>query len=253
MSGDWTTLHDRLHRTLKQRKLLSSGEKLLIAVSGGQDSLCLMRLLLDLQPHWHWQLGIAHCNHQWRSDSDANAAQVESIAQIYELSFYSAIATQATTSEAAARDWRYSALAEIAHQHDYTAVVTGHTQSDRAETLLYNLVRGSGMDGLQALPWKRRLTENLWLVRPLLNVARSETAEFCQTQNLPVWEDSTNQDWQHARNRIRQELLPYLQQHFNPQVDRTLAQTSELLRADVEFLEAATDALWLQVVDSGRV
>lgn len=252
MRGDWTELHARLHRSLHQRQLLPTSEKLLIAVSGGQDSLCLLRLLVDLQFHWHWQLGIAHCNHRWRSDSDANADHVASIAQSYELPFHGAIATQRTTSEAAARDWRYSVLTEIARQHDYSTVVTGHTQSDRAETLLYNLVRGSGMDGLQALTWKRKLSDR-WLVRPLLNVARSETAEFCQTQKLPVWEDPTNFDRHYARNRIRHELLPYLQQHFNPQVDRALAQTAELLRADVEFLESAADAVWLQVIDSGRV
>ncbi|MBD2089398.1 tRNA lysidine(34) synthetase TilS [Microcoleus sp. FACHB-1515] len=252
MHGDWTDLHARLHRSLHQRQLLPTGEKLLIAVSGGQDSLCLLRLLIDLRSHWHWQLGIAHCNHRWRSDSDANAHHVQAIAQTYQLPFYGAIATEAQQSEAAARDWRYSVLTEIAQQHDYSAVVTGHTQSDRAETLLYNLVRGSGMDGLQALTWKRKLGDR-WLVRPLLNVTRSETAEFCLAQKLPVWEDCTNFDRHYARNRIRQELLPYLQQHFNPQVDRALAQTAELLRADVEFLESAVDALWPQIVDSSRV
>jgi tRNA(Ile)-lysidine synthase len=137
-------------------------------------------------------------------------------------------------------------LAEIAEQHKYSAVVTGHTASDRAETLLYNLLRGSGMDGLQALTWKRSLSHGVQLVRPLLEFARGETAQFCQERDLQVWEDSTNQDLGYARNRIRQELLPYLQAHFNPQVESTLAQTAELLQAEVEYLETVARELLQQ-------
>jgi tRNA(Ile)-lysidine synthase len=98
-----------------------------------------------------------------------------------------------------------------------TPVVTGHTLSDRAETLLYNLIRGSGADGLQALTWKRPLeisadtNNNLWLVRPMLEILRSQTGQFCQDQQLKIWEDSTNQDLNYARNRIRTELIPYQQ------------------------------------------
>lgn len=250
MASAWTDLHARLHHTLHQRQLLPQHQSVLVAVSGGQDSLCLLRLLLDLQPHWHWQLAIAHCNHRWRVDSDANAAHVQSIAQTWQIPYYSALSAETLVSEAAARDWRYAALTQIAQQHDYSIAVTGHTQSDRAETLLYNLLRGSGADGLQALPWQRQLSPDLQLVRPLLNVTRLETAVFCQAAGLQVWEDSTNQDWRYARNRIRQELMPYLQQHFNPQVDRALSQTAELLRAEVDYLEAATDALWTQVAEA---
>ncbi len=122
----------------------------------------------------------------------------------------------------------------------YGTVVTGHTQSDRAETTLYNLLRGSGADGLQALSWQRELVPGISLVRPLLEMTRTETAEFCQISHLKVWEDSTNQDLHYARNRIRQELIPYLQTHFNPQVEQALAQTAELLTADVDYLEKIT-------------
>jgi tRNA(Ile)-lysidine synthase len=155
--------------------------------------------------------------------------------------FYNATAIAELKSEASARQWRYQVMAEFAQQNHYQFVVTGHTASDRAETLLYNLLRGSGADGLQALTWKRALLPDTFseitLVRPLLEVTRAETGEFCQATGLKVWEDSTNQDWHYARNRIRQELIPYLQTHFNPQVEQTLNQTAELLRAEVEYLE----------------
>jgi tRNA(Ile)-lysidine synthase len=198
---------------------------------------------LDLQPKWQWQIAIAHCDHRWRADSEANAAHVQQLAQNWQVEFYQQTATQALLSEAAARNWRYQVLTEIAQAHNYSYLVTGHTASDRAETLLYNLMRGSGADGLQALTWQRILSPGITLVRPLLNLTRTETAQFCQKFDLAVWEDSTNQDLKYARNRIRQELLPYLQQHFNPQVEKALAQATELLQADVEYLEKTATEL----------
>jgi tRNA(Ile)-lysidine synthase len=234
----WTPLHARLHQTLNDRQLLPPEQSCLLAISGGQDSLCLLKLLIDLQPKWHWQLAVVHCDHRWRPDSAANTRHVAALAQSWALPFHLQVAAAIPTSEAQARDWRHRCYTRLAQQFAYTAVVTGHTASDRAETLLYNLYRGSGMDGLQALTWQRSLTPTVALVRPLLNFTRPETAQFCQEQQLPIWEDSTNADLSFARNRIRHEVLPYLTQHFNPQVTQALAQTAELLDQEVEYLEA---------------
>ncbi|MEH2075309.1 MAG: tRNA lysidine(34) synthetase TilS [Nostoc sp.] len=239
----WTPLHAKIHRTIRSRHLFERNQRLLIAVSGGQDSLCLIKLLLDLQSKWGWDLGIAHCDHRWRSDSQANAHHVENLAKTWGISFYLETANQPINSEAAARHWRYQALSAIAQANNYQYIVTGHTASDRAETLLYNLIRGTGADGLQALTWQRPLTTGIMLVRPLLEVTRIQTEQFCQEFKLPIWEDSTNQDLQYARNRIRQELLPYLRENFNPQVESALAQTAELLQAEVEYLEKAAQQL----------
>lgn len=232
----WTPIHARLHKTLRQRRLLAKQQRVLIAISGGQDSLCLGKLLLDLQPKWMWKLAIAHCDHRWFADAGL-AEHVRQIAQSWSLPFYLKTAVEITTSEAAARQWRYQALGEIAKTNGYQSLVTAHTKSDLAETLLYNLIRGSGADGLQALTWQRPLTSEVSLVRPLLEISRAETFKFCQEYNLKVWEDVYNQDLRYARNRIRQELLPYLRGNFNPQVETALSQTAELLRADVEYLE----------------
>lgn len=239
----WTPLHAKIHRTIRSRHLFERNHRLLVAVSGGQDSLCLIKLFLDLQSKWGWNLGIAHCDHRWRSDSQANAHHVENLAKTWGISFYLETAIAPINSEAAARDWRYQALSAIAQANNYQYIVTGHTASDRAETLLYNLIRGTGADGLQALTWQRPLTTGIMLVRPLLEITRIQTEQFCQEFKLPIWEDSTNQDLQYARNRIRQELLPYLRQNFNPQVESALAQTAELLQAEVEYLEKAAQQL----------
>ncbi|MGF1986953.1 MAG: tRNA lysidine(34) synthetase TilS [Nostoc sp. ZfuVER08] len=247
----WTPLHAKIHRTMRSRHLFERQQRLLVAVSGGQDSLCLIKLLLDLQSKWGWDLGIAHCDHRWRSDSQANANHVENLAKTWGISFYLETAKEPINSEAAARDWRYQALSAIAQKHNYQYIVTGHTASDRAETLLYNLVRGTGADGLQALTWQRPLATGIMIVRPLLEITRPQTQQFCQDFQLPVWEDSTNQDVKYARNRIRQELIPYLQENFNPQVESALAQTAELLQAEVEYLEKAAQQLREEAMEWG--
>jgi tRNA(Ile)-lysidine synthase len=232
----WTLLHAKIHTLLKQRQLLPPYQRLLVAVSGGQDSLCLLKLLVDLQPKWSWTIAIAHCDHRWSSDTGI-AAHVRQIARAWGIPFHLKIAPPLQETEAAARQWRYAALQEIAQAHHLACVVTGHTQSDRAETLIYNLVRGAGADGLSALTWKRPLAANISLVRPLLEISRPETYKFCQQLQLPIWEDITNQNLSYARNRIRFQVLPHLKTHFNPQVEKALAQTAEILRAEVEYLE----------------
>jgi len=249
----WTPLHAKIHRAIRSRHLFERHHSLLVAVSGGQDSLCLIKLLLDLQPKWEWYLGIAHCDHRWRSDSQANANHVENLAKSWGISFYLETANEPINSEAAARDWRYEALSAIAQANNYQYIVTGHTKSDRAETLLYNLIRGTGADGLQALTWQRPLTTGIMLVRPLLEITRTQTQQFCQDFQLPVWEDSTNEDLKYTRNRIRQELIPYLRENFNPQVESALAQTAELLQAEVEYLEKAAQKLREEAMGWGMV
>jgi tRNA(Ile)-lysidine synthase len=245
----WTDWHAQLHQMLKVRDLLPCHSRILIAASGGQDSLCLLQLLADLQPRWHWQLGVVHCNHRWRMDADANAEFVRSLAQAHQLPIWIETADIPPSGEAAARQWRYDCFTNLATAQGFDIVVTGHTQTDRAETLLYNLMRGSGADGLQSLTWRRSLMPTIQLVRPLLEFSRSATAQFCQTQAIAIWADSTNDDLTYARNRLRHEVLPYLTQHFNPQTTAHLAQTAELLQADVAYLEAQTEPLYHQAID----
>ncbi|MEO0539842.1 MAG: tRNA lysidine(34) synthetase TilS [Cyanobacteria bacterium P01_A01_bin.105] len=249
----WLPAHAKLHTALRESVLLPRNAHLLVAVSGGQDSLCLAQLLLDLREKWGWQVGLAHCDHRWQDESAANARHVQQWAKPWQVPCYVETAVTPPASEAAARQWRYQVFEALAKERGYTHVVTGHTATDRAETLLYNLLRGSGTDGLKALAASRPLAPSapeLTLVRPLLAFTRADTGAVCQTLDLPVWEDATNQDLRYRRNRIRQELMPYLRSHFNPNVEATLAQTANILTADVAYLQAQTQQLYSQVVET---
>lgn len=249
---NWTLFHAKFHQTLKDTKLLPPNTKILIAVSGGQDSLCLAKLCLDLQVKYQWNLAIAHCDHGWALD-EGLGAYMQKIAENWRIPFYLQEAHHnLPETEAAARKWRYQALTEIAETNNFEYIITGHTMSDRAETLLYNLVRGAGSDGLSALYWQRKLTDKIELVRPLLNFSRQETLDFCQQLNLPIWEDIYNTKKKYARNRIRLDLIPYLKEQFNPKVETKLAQTAELLRADVEYLEEITAEIFQSVIEEKK-
>jgi tRNA(Ile)-lysidine synthase len=238
-------LKTKLNRVLRSpTPLLPKSSSILIAVSGGQDSLCLAQLLIFAQTKWDWKLAIAHCDHKWRDDSTDNALHVQKLAAHWNMPFFLRTTPIDLHSEATARDWRYKMLTEMAIEANCQIVVTGHTQSDRAETLLYNLIRGTGTNGLKSIGWERFLSSEIKLIRPLLNISRNETGEFCQELNLPVWEDATNKILTYQRNRIREELIPYLRQHFNPAVEKALTQTGELLTDDLDYLEHQASQFW---------
>ncbi len=273
-------LHIRIHKAIKQHHLLPKGSRIVMGVSGGQDSLCMMHILHDLTALWNWQLHVLHCNHRW-SLSEADCADF-AIAQAKALQLPHAVATapHIYRDENRARQWRYDMFCDWAQQWNCQYVVTAHTGSDRAETLLFNLCRGSGADGLANLKWSRPLHPHLrpspesplhggpalhrdpptgdtptspedlspllTLERPLLEVWRHETLDFCQTRSIPIWEDPFNQDLSHPRNRIRQELVPFLKAHFNPQVELALTRTADILASQSEDISDRAKILMLQ-------
>ena len=237
-------LHRRLLQEVRSRKLWFRGDSLLVGVSGGQDSLCLLKLLADLCPEKEWRLQVLHLDHAWRETSAADSEVVRLFCEMLKVPCTVIRALVAPISEAEARKWRYEKFQEVAQSLDISIVLTAHTASDRAETLLFNLTRGSAMDGLGSLPWIRTLGPQVQLIRPLLSTTRHETQEFCRLHNLPVCLDQTNEDLNYQRNRIRLELLPYLAKHFNPRVEQSLSRTVEILAEERRYLEAQTQKIY---------
>jgi tRNA(Ile)-lysidine synthase len=249
MKSIYSHLHDRVEKEIRHRQLLAKDRKLAIAVSGGQDSVCLARLCLDLAIRWRWKIIILHCDHGWETDGGIKEF-VGKLARDWDVGFDSRKAIDLAETEGAARQWRYRVLTEmvVANSADYLLV--GHTQTDRAETLLYNLARGSGMAGLAAINWRRELVTSLGkvdLIRPLLTVSRQETLEFCQAQNLPIWQDKYNDDRRFTRNRIRADVMPSICENINDLAEIHFARSSEILRAENDYLTALATNIYHQL------
>jgi len=215
----WSKWHMRLHKRLKQNKsLLPSNSTILLAISGGQDSMALLKLIIDLKRLHKWQVEIWHGNHQWHAKSEKTEEELKLWCLKNQISFHSDKADKKeVANEEKARDWRYKNLIMKAKflsskniHFPCTRILTGHTATDRAETVIMNLARGTDLTGLTTLKEQRTIENNIDLTRPLLIFNRSETLEICKDFNLPIWIDPSNENINLTRNKIRKEILPIL-------------------------------------------
>ncbi len=224
--------------------------RLLVAVSGGQDSVVLLDLLGRLAPSLGLKLVVAHVHHGLRgAEADADAAHVAELARVRELVFVSRrvdvqaeraehVSRTRPTLEEAARDLRRAALLEMAEETSCTAIATAHHAGDQAETVMMRILRGTGPDGLAGIA--PRSADGRWL-RPLLEVLPAEIAKWAAARQLVWREDASNRDPSFTRNQLRHSLLPALADTFNPQVLRTLSNLAEAQRRDSEWIESQVE------------
>ncbi len=207
----------------------------LVAVSGGADSIALLRGLAALQTPSPGRLVVVHFNHQLRGEqSDLDEAFVADLAKRLDLPFVAgrgdgaAIASRGDSVEASARAARYQFFEAVAGQHGARYALMAHTADDQAETILHRIVRGTGLEGLAGIPRVRRLSPLTTIVRPLLDVRRSEVLHYLAQLGQDFREDESNVDSRFTRNRLRHELLPQLAREYNPQVVDALLRLGEL-------------------------
>ena len=277
----------KLNHLLIERSLCKPYERILIAISGGQDSICLLALLKRLSVNWNWILGIVHCDHKWSSNSVLQSKHVSKLAFNLKINYYEAISTQNVNTEEDARKWRYELMRRIAICHQYTMIVTGHTASDRVETFFLHLTRGSGTNVFHSLSWKRKLntilitsfysnykyvfidkfiyyqeyqmqiqlkkaSQRVDIIRPFLFLTRTETTNLLQKWNLYLHLDQTNKYMIIQRNRVRYQLLPYLRKYLNPKIDYLLNNWIEIVYAETIYLENLIEHLILKIAHSEK-
>jgi tRNA(Ile)-lysidine synthase len=247
------SLEQRVLRYIKEHRLVSK-QPLVVAVSGGQDSVCLLYVLARLQKELALKLHIAHLNHQLRGEeSDADARYVSELARklnlpatIEKRNVKAYRARHRLSLEEAAREVRYTFLAQVAKSIGADRAAVGHTADDHIETILMHLIRGTGTRGLRGLQsssrWQSK-SESLIVVRPLLEVSRQETAEYCRRHKLQPRIDVTNLSLSPLRNRIRLQLLPLLES-YNPKVCEALLRTGRIAADDIAFLDRETARIW---------
>lgn len=252
----------RVATYIARNALFRAGDMLVVGVSGGADSLCLLHVLRGFAPEWQLRLHVAHLNHGLRaSESDADAEFVRSLAGSWGLPATIGVEDVAgyarehrLTVEEAARQVRYAFLAGTAVAVGAAHIAVAHHRDDQAETVLMHFLRGSGVAGLRGMLPCMPLTDyralsaraatpasDLLLVRPLLGERRAEIDAYCVEHGLIPRIDSTNADVRIYRNRLRHELLPILRS-YNPGIDEVLEHTAEVMAGDFEVLGEATRA-----------
>ena len=234
-------LSDQVRRTIRKHALARADTRLLVALSGGPDSVALTHLLLELQRDGDVVVaGLAHFNHQLRgAEADQDEAFCRAMAASLDLPIEVGRADVRATARATgrsiediARDLRYAFLEQAADRVRADAIAVAHSLDDQAETFLLRLVRGSGSRGLAAiLPRAGRV------IRPLLEISREDLRAYASDRGLLSRDDPSNRDLSIPRNRVRHELIAYLEREFNPGINRVLSREAALAREDEDYLQ----------------
>jgi len=248
---------EKVHNQLRRQRLILPGDRLAVAVSGGADSVALLRALLELRDGLGMVVSVAHFHHGIRgADADADLQFVKDLAAEFDLEFHGGAGDvpayarcQKLSQETAARELRHRWFAQLVRDGKADKIATAHTLDDQAETVLMRIVRGTGSRGLAGI---FSAQETKHLIRPLLEVSRSEIEAYLRGLGQSWREDSSNRDLSHTRNRVRHDLLPRLEQDFNPGIRQTLADLAEIARGEAAYWGAEVSALLPRLVRSGK-
>jgi tRNA(Ile)-lysidine synthase len=249
------SLESCIRATMQCHGMAAEGESILVAVSGGADSIALLHILCALGH----AVEVAHFDHQTRDGaSTADAQFVRGVAEGLGIPFHvesrpiaQEAATLGVSFEMHARDARYAFFERTARARGCVVIATGHHRGDQAETVLLRLLRGAGPSGLAGIPPVRRLGE-LRVVRPCLDVSKAEIEDWLREHGLPWREDISNNASDFLRNRVRNELIPVLCREYNPGIAEALCRLADGLRVESDFVEAQACAVFdILVTDDG--
>jgi tRNA(Ile)-lysidine synthase len=248
-------LPERVEKTIDVRSLFRSGEKILVAVSGGLDSMVLLQILHKLASVKKWRLSVAHLNHCLRGrSSDADERLVRSICKKFELPFFVKRADvrqlakdEKLSIEMAAREARHEFLARVAKKEKISTIALAHHADDQVELFFIRLLRGSGGEGLAGMKWHNAFpgAKGIEVVRPLLGESKTALREYAAANKIKFREDATNASLDILRNRIRQELLPLLKRHYQPALKKVALRLMEIVGEESDLASRAAEE-WLQ-------
>jgi len=249
-------LYSEIASFIHSAGLLSGRTRIVVAVSGGADSLC----LLDCLTHMGLDPVVAHLDHRLRSDSAADGEYVRQVCDRYHVPFVlgredvHAQVRRGSSLEETARRVRYRFLGEVCRTRGIDTVAVGHTQDDQVETVLMHFLRGAGPDGLRGMapvatlgPWLGEKLEGLRLIRPLLGTTREQTRGHCLWVGLEPREDATNVDRRYLRNRVRHELIPILES-YNPNFRLSLIRLAKIMTGHREMVAPMVESAWRRIV-----
>jgi len=231
---------DKVRKTIKKYHLIKKGEKILVAVSGGPDSVALLYLLNHLKKELDLKLHIAHLDHKLRKDSYKDKEFVENLAKKLKIPITTEevevkrLAKKGSIEEVA-RNIRLNFLFKVAQKIKADKIALGHNLNDQAETVLMRLLRGSGLYGLAGILPQKEIS-GFKIIRPLIEISRREIEAFIKRKKIKPCSDITNFKDIYFRNKIRNRLIPFLEKNYNKNIKELLAHTAEIVGADYDYL-----------------
>lgn len=263
-------LENTILNTIKKYHLIESNDKIVIGVSGGPDSICLLDILNKItksfqkcpqtnpepmetspnKPGTSGEIVVAHVNHMLREEADEDEKYVREYCQKNEIDFYAKSIdveklahTNKIGTEEAGRLARYEFFDEVLQKTGATKIAIAHNKNDKVETVLMHILRGSGMDGLKGMEAKRGN-----IIRPLIECERSEIEKYCEDHQLMPRVDKTNFENIYHRNKIRNVVIPYIQKEFNPNIIKTIDRLSDIVALEDEYIESQTDKVYQELL-----
>lgn len=233
-------MREKVLKTILEHRLIEEEDNIVVGVSGGPDSMALLYVLLDIKKDIRFNIYIAHVNHGVRGeDALKDEIFVKQISEKLNLPYYSKRVNmnlyakeKGISSEEAGRELRYGFFREILLKVGGGKIAVAHNMNDQAETLIMRFLRGTGIDGLKGMEFK-----NEDIIRPILGIERVEIEEYIFKNNIETVLDKTNLEPIYSRNKVRLEVIPYIEENFNPNIIKTLWRTSQVSILDSEFLE----------------
>lgn len=241
-------MENRVKQTIQKFNLIENNEKIVIGVSGGPDSLALLHILYNLG----YDICVAHINHGLRDSADADEKFVKDFCAEREIPcFVKRIQLKeilkndlkGMSTEEAGREERYQFFKEVLVENHCHKIATAHNSNDNVETVLMNMMRGSGLSGLKGIEPQR---ENI--IRPLIEISRKEIEEYCEKNKLQPRKDETNDETIYTRNKVRLELIPYLEKNINSNIMQNITRMSEIIREEEKFISNQVDEKYAKIL-----
>lgn len=247
-------MKQKVIETIKKYNLIEKGDKIVIGVSGGPDSITLLNILKELKENNEldikFDIYVAHINHLIRKEATSDEEYVKKYCQNNNIECFikrvkvEEIAKQEKIgTEEAGRNIRYEFFNEILKKTNSNKIAIAHNKNDNAETILMNLLRGSGSKGLKGIEAKRNN-----IIRPLIECNRLEIEEYCEKNNLKPRIDKTNKENIYTRNKIRNLLIPYIEKEFNPNIIETLDRLSKVIKEENDYLEKTVKETYKEIL-----